>query len=99
MDIETIGKRLQHMTVFCQRGNDTKFYLRVVGGQKQMVGVACHKGTAYLAPPFGADGYILQVGARRRESPRGGDGLVVNGMQAARGGIDAVMRVRPTILV
>ena len=65
MDILMVGKGSRHVFIVCLRGDDAELNLGVVCGEKDIVLVARHKGTAYLAAPFGTDGYMLQIGVKK----------------------------------
>ena len=88
VDILTTVEGSEQVLILRQRRYDTELYLRIVGGEDEVVAVGRHESAPYLAPQVGADGYVLQVGVRRRETPRGGDSLVVDSVQPVIDGTD-----------
>ena len=61
------------------------FNLGVVGGQQGLIPGPHHKSRTNFAPSRGADGNILQIRIRRRQTPSGCDGLVECGVNATVG--------------
>ena len=88
VDVEVGVEGLEHAMVAGQGGDDAELDLGIVGGEDQMLVVGGDDGGAYLASAGGADRYVLQVGVGRREAAGGGDGLMIDGVQAAGGGVD-----------
>ena len=64
-----------------------QFDLRIVGGEQNVAGFG-DEGGANAAPEFGADGNVLQIRIRGRETSGGGSGLAEGGVHAPGCGID-----------
>ena len=61
------------------------FNLGIVSGQQSLIAGSHHKSGTNFAPCWGADGNILQIRIRRRQTPSGCDGLVECGVNAPVG--------------
>ena len=64
-------------------GHETQFYLRVIGGEKQIVIITCNKSFAYFPSFFCPDGNILKVRVQTAKSASGSFCLIEVGMNFA----------------
>src|SRR3712207_3514731 len=87
MDVEALAKGLYHVLIARQMGDDTQFYLTVVGREEKTTGLG-DEAFAYFLAVIVTHGHVLQVGIARREAPRGRDGLVERGVDMARARAD-----------
>ena len=78
-----MGKGVEHRLVVAQVGHQAQLNLRVVGAEED-VAVGGDEGAANFLAVVGAHGNVLQVGIGRGQASRGGDGLVIGGVDAAR---------------
>src|SRR3712207_9512649 len=87
MDVEALAKGLYHVLIARQMGDDTQFYLTVVGREEKTTGLG-DEAFAYFLAVIVTHGNVLQVGIARREAPRGRDGLGERGVAMARARAD-----------
>ena len=82
MDILSCAEGIEHGLILRHVRYDAKFDLRVING-KQNVALCRDKSIANAAAFFGADGNVLQIWIRRRQTSGHRAGLAVGGMHAS----------------
>ena len=87
MHVGTVAKGFDHVSVAAEMGHKAQLNLRIVGAEESAA-LLGNEGFSDFASVFAPDGYVLQVGVRRREAPCGRDSLVERGVYAARVRID-----------
>ena len=87
MDVMALAEGIDEILVLAQMSHETQLDLRVVGAEEELPLVGDER-LAYLFSLCVAHGDVLQVGVARRETSRGGDGLVERGVDVSRFGMD-----------
>ena len=78
-----------HIAVLAQMGHDAQFYLAVIGGEKDIAFV-WNEGFSHFFAIFISYRDVLEIGAARRKSSRGCDGLVIACVDMSCGFVDKV---------
>ena len=87
MDVVASAVGLDQERIAGEVGEQAKFDLRIIGGQKNVAGLG-DEGSANAASEFGADGNVLEIRIRGRQTSRRGSGLAERGVEAAGGRVD-----------
>ena len=87
VNVELIGEGLLQRRDVGDVSEKAQFDLAIVG-RDELAPLRRDEGAADLAPRFGADGDVLQIGLRRRQPPGGRRGEGVGRMHASRRRVD-----------